>query len=141
MIIPSRYIAATLFESVHFKGQHALGWETFHLTSAKHGISKLFEEKIDDWHFYRTPNISGVINKLPVLNQISVINNLTRRLDEVAKIVKPDILHAHSPVLNAIPAIRVGKRLGIPVVYEVRAFWKMPRPIMVLVRSGDCVIA
>jgi hypothetical protein len=36
----------------------------------------------------------------------------------------PDILHAHSPVLNAIPALRVGKRLGIPVVYEVRAFWE-----------------
>jgi PEP-CTERM/exosortase A-associated glycosyltransferase len=27
-------------------------------------------------------------------------------------------------VLNAIPALRVGKRLGIPVVYEVRAFWE-----------------
>ncbi len=106
------------------KAQRALGWETFHLTSAKHGISKLLEEKIDDWHFYRTPKISGVINKLPILNQISVINNLTRRLDEVVKIVKPDILHAHSPVLNALPAIRIGQKLGIPVVYEVRAFWE-----------------
>ena len=36
----------------------------------------------------------------------------------------PQILHAHSPVLNAMPALRVGKRLGIPVVYEVRAFWE-----------------
>jgi PEP-CTERM/exosortase A-associated glycosyltransferase len=27
-------------------------------------------------------------------------------------------------VLNAIPALRVGRRLGIPVVYEVRAFWE-----------------
>jgi PEP-CTERM/exosortase A-associated glycosyltransferase len=27
-------------------------------------------------------------------------------------------------VLDAIPALRVGKRLGIPVVYEVRAFWE-----------------
>jgi PEP-CTERM/exosortase A-associated glycosyltransferase len=34
------------------------------------------------------------------------------------------VLHAHSPVLNAIPALRVGRRLGIPVVYEVRAFWE-----------------
>ena len=34
------------------------------------------------------------------------------------------MLHAHSPVLNALPALRVGRRLGIPVVYEVRAFWE-----------------
>jgi len=38
--------------------------------------------------------------------------------------VRPDVLHAHSPVLNAIPALRVGRRRGIPVVYEVRAFWE-----------------
>jgi PEP-CTERM/exosortase A-associated glycosyltransferase len=42
----------------------------------------------------------------------------------VAAQVRPQILHAHSPVLNAIPALRVGRRLGIPVVYEVRAFWE-----------------
>jgi PEP-CTERM/exosortase A-associated glycosyltransferase len=33
-------------------------------------------------------------------------------------------LHAHSPALNAIAALRVGKQLGIPVVYEIRAFWE-----------------
>jgi len=33
-------------------------------------------------------------------------------------------LHAHSPVLNAIPALRAGRKLGIPVVYEIRAFWE-----------------
>jgi PEP-CTERM/exosortase A-associated glycosyltransferase len=27
-------------------------------------------------------------------------------------------------VLNAIPALRVGRKLGIPVFYEVRAFWE-----------------
>jgi PEP-CTERM/exosortase A-associated glycosyltransferase len=43
---------------------------------------------------------------------------------EVAREVQPDILHAHSPALNAIAALRVGRRLGIPVVYEIRAFWE-----------------
>ncbi len=46
------------------------------------------------------------------------------RLEELARELRPDVIHAHSPVLNAIPAIRVGRRLGIPVVYEVRAFWE-----------------
>jgi len=48
----------------------------------------------------------------------------TRRLRALAGEFKPDVLHAHSPVLNAFPALWVGRRLGIPVVYEVRALWE-----------------
>ncbi len=40
------------------------------------------------------------------------------------KIVRPDILHAHSPTLNVLPALRVAHNLNIPVVYEIRAFWE-----------------
>ena len=106
------------------KGQRALGWETFHLTSPKQGICNSNEEDIEGWHFFRTPPAINQVAKIPFLNQLSVINSLAHRLDEVAKIVKPDILHAHSPALNAVAALRVGRRLGIPVVYEVRAFWE-----------------
>lgn len=106
------------------KGQRALGWETFHLTSPKQGICNSSEEDIEGWHFFRTSPAINQVAKIPFLNQISVINRLAHRLGEVAKIVKPDILHAHSPALNAVAALRVGRRLGIPVVYEVRAFWE-----------------
>jgi PEP-CTERM/exosortase A-associated glycosyltransferase len=106
------------------KEQRALGWETFHLTGSKQENCSVPEENVESWHFYRTPVATGLMSKLPILNQVSVIDTLTRRLSEVARIVKPDILHAHSPVLNAIPALRVGRRLGIPVVYEIRAFWE-----------------
>ncbi|HMN55548.1 MAG TPA: glycosyltransferase, partial [Sphingopyxis sp.] len=47
--------------------------------------------------------------------------------DRVAALVdewRPDLLHAHSPVLDGLAALRVGKRLGIPVIYEIRAFWE-----------------
>ncbi len=106
------------------KEQRALGWETFHLTSPKQGDCALAEEAVDGWDFFRTALDTSTLAKMPVLNQITVINSLTRRLREVAKIVKPDILHAHSPALNAIAALRVGRELGIPVVYEIRAFWE-----------------
>ena len=106
------------------KEQRALGWETFHLTGSKQENCSVLEEDVEGWHFYRTPAATGFGAKLPVLNQLSVIDNLTRRLGETAQIVKPDILHAHSPVLNAIPALRVSRKLGIPVVYEIRAFWE-----------------
>jgi PEP-CTERM/exosortase A-associated glycosyltransferase len=42
----------------------------------------------------------------------------------VAAIEKPDILHAHSPALNGLAALRAGHKLNLPVVYECRAFWE-----------------
>ncbi|WP_426173320.1 TIGR04063 family PEP-CTERM/XrtA system glycosyltransferase [Massilia sp. TWR1-2-2] len=104
--------------------QRALGWQTFHLTSPKQGAAPKAHEEIDGLGFYRTAPSTGLLDRLPVLNQLAVIDHLAARLLEVAREVKPDVLHAHSPALNAIAALRVGKKLGIPVVYEIRAFWE-----------------
>ena len=104
--------------------QRALGWETFHLTSEKQINCNVLEEEVDGLHFYRTPGKKGILGKMPGLNQVAVMQSLARRLREVIAIVKPDILHAHSPVLVALPSLRVGQVLGLPVVYEVRAFWE-----------------
>jgi PEP-CTERM/exosortase A-associated glycosyltransferase len=103
------------------KAQRALGWETFMLTSPKHGKVQAREEDIDGWHFFRTPAQSA---RLPVWREWRLMRATERRLEEVARRVKPQVLHAHSPALNALPALRVGRKLGIPVVYEVRAFWE-----------------
>lgn len=104
--------------------QRKLGWETFHLTSPKHTATQALQETVDGWPFFRTPPAVDARPRLPGLGEFALMRQLERRLAEVAAEVKPNILHAHSPVLNAIPALRVGKRLGIPVVYEVRAFWE-----------------
>jgi PEP-CTERM/exosortase A-associated glycosyltransferase len=104
------------------KGQRALGWETFHLTSPKHTAPFVPEEAVDGWHFFRTPAATHA--PLPGLGEVALMKQVERRLLEVARQVRPHLLHAHSPVLNALPALRVGRQLGIPVVYEVRAFWE-----------------
>lgn len=104
--------------------QRALGWETFHLTSPKQGECGVLEEEVDGWRFYRTTPGYGLFSTLPGLGEIELMGEITHRLEQVARRVKPHLLHAHSPVLNAIPALRVARRLGIPVVYEVRAFWE-----------------
>jgi PEP-CTERM/exosortase A-associated glycosyltransferase len=99
------------------KQQRAQGWETFHLTTPKQGPSKGGRDSADGWTFYRTSNQGdeGLIEQMRLT---------ARRLEEVIADVRPEILHVHSPVLNALPTLRVGKRHGIPVVYEVRAFWE-----------------
>jgi PEP-CTERM/exosortase A-associated glycosyltransferase len=79
---------------------------------------------VDGWQFYRTLASGGVLKNVPALREIKLMSDTARRLEELARQLRPDILHAHSPVLNAIPAMRVGRRLGIPVVYEVRASWE-----------------
>lgn len=105
------------------KQQRAMGWTTIHLTSVKQSWSDSEVQDVDGWHFFRTrPN--RLFSSLPLLRQYSAIQILTKRLIQVAKLTRPDILHAHSPALNAIAAIRVGRLLGIPVVYEVRALWE-----------------
>ena len=102
--------------------QRKLGWDTYHLTSPKQVNCDVPEEDVDGWHFYRTPTVAA--SRLPGLGQVALMRQLERRLQQVAEHIRPDIIHAHSPVLNALPALRVGKRLGVPVVYEVRAFWE-----------------
>lgn len=106
------------------RGQRALGWNTFQLTSPKQSSGEVLYEDVEGWHFYRTPTPRGVLASLPVIGQYMLMRATERRLVTLAAEIRPDVLHAHSPVLNAIPALRVGRRLGIPVVYEVRAFWE-----------------
>jgi len=106
------------------KAQRAMGWETFHVTGEKQASGEQLEETVDDWKFFRTPKDGSYLNRFPVLNQVAVINSLARRLFTIVPQVKPDILHAHSPSLNAVAALRVARKLRIPLVYEVRAFWE-----------------
>jgi PEP-CTERM/exosortase A-associated glycosyltransferase len=104
--------------------ERALGWETLHLTSAKHTAATAAIEEVDGLRFYRTPPTGGLAERLPVLNQLAVIRGLSRRLKQLIPELKPDLLHAHSPSLTGIAAVWAARRFGIPVVYEVRALWE-----------------
>lgn len=101
--------------------QRALGWQTCHLTSPKQGPTVADREDVDGLDFYRTPVPAS---RLPLISEFQLMRALERRLAELVAKHRPDLIHAHSPVLNAIPALRVGRRCAVPVVYEVRAFWE-----------------
>jgi PEP-CTERM/exosortase A-associated glycosyltransferase len=104
--------------------QRKLGIETFQLTSPKHTAPGPPEEDVEGFRFHRTAPAAGVGATAPVLGEMRLMAALRRRIDELAQRIGPDVIHAHSPVLNALPAIRAGRTRGIPVVYEVRAFWE-----------------
>ena len=97
--------------------QRKLGWETVHLTTPKQGPSNAESEEADGLTFYRTPSTQGI----GLLAQMCLS---AQRLRDVVQKTQPDIIHAHSPVLNALPSLWVGWRLNLPVVYEMRASWE-----------------
>ena len=106
------------------RNQRKLGWETFHLSGPRQLGCDVLEEDADGLHFHRTPKPTGLLVKLPGSEPFAAMAAIEKRLLPLARDLQPDVLHAHSPVLDAVPAIRVGRKLGIPVVYEIRAFWE-----------------
>ena len=58
------------------------------------------------------------------MRELLEIRATRRRLSEIVQSEKPEIIHAHSPVLNVIPSLSVARRFGLPIVYEVRALWE-----------------
>lgn len=101
--------------------QRALGWQTFQLTTPKQGAVTTDREVVDGWEFFRTRPESRR-SALPSL--VAQMRLTSRRIAEVIDEVRPHVLHAHSPVLNALPALWVGRQRRIPVVYELRALWE-----------------
>ncbi|MFZ5727014.1 MAG: TIGR04063 family PEP-CTERM/XrtA system glycosyltransferase [Pseudomonadota bacterium] len=103
------------------KAQVAKGWEVAGVTGVRHPEPGPDGETVDGLTFYRTPPIAPARSPLREWREIGA---LARRVEALARDWKPDVLHAHSPVLDGLAALRIGKRLGIPVIYEIRAFWE-----------------
>jgi glycogen synthase len=120
--IPRRSGYATRTLSI-LKQQRALGWHTIHLTGPQQGELDDIDSNRDGWHFFRTEPNRSAWAQLPVLRHLAALNAMAGRLSKVVKLTRPDVLHAHPPLLNALAALRVGRRLGVPVVYEMRALW------------------
>src|SRR3990167_1900504 len=104
------------------KHQRELGIAPIIITSPKHDVSSGSVEEIDGINIYRT--MSNDFGTMPFFREMRLMKALYMRIQEVIESESPDIIHAHSPSLNGIPALRAGRKYGIPVAYEIRAFWE-----------------
>lgn len=106
--------------------QRERGWEPIALTSMKHNIPAAQVsgpiEELNGIRFYRVPDRKP--EESGVIAQLKVMWSLRRRAREVIEEERPDILHIHSPVLNALPLLLPKAPKGLRVVYEIRAFWE-----------------
>ena len=103
------------------RSQQRLRLDPVVLTSPKQGSRRDECEIIDAIPHYRT---AGVGRSLPFVREVALMLKLAIRIARVAREEGTDIIHAHSPLLNGLPALWAGRRLRLPVVYEVRAFWE-----------------
>ncbi len=103
------------------KAQEVLGWQVRGITGLRHAAAGPYVEQAEGLTFHRT---RGTAAGPPGWREWREVALLADAICAVARDWRPDILHAHSPALDGMAAIRAGKRLGIPVVYEIRAFWE-----------------
>ena len=103
------------------KAQQALGIELRAITGLRHSADGPPVEEIDGITFHRTP---GEASGPPGLREWREIGRLSSAIERLCAQWRPDVLHAHSPALCGEAALRASKRLGIPLVYEIRAFWE-----------------
>ncbi|MCK0129592.1 TIGR04063 family PEP-CTERM/XrtA system glycosyltransferase [Erythrobacter sp. F6033] len=106
------------------KAQQAAGLEVRGITAQRHQLEAPTGEDVeivDGLTFHRT---AGVPNGPMLVSEFREMAALSASIQKVAKDWRPDIIHAHSPALNGGGAHRAASALGIPLVYEIRAFWE-----------------
>ncbi len=103
------------------KAQVAQGWAVAGVTGVRHPLPGPAKEVVEGLEFYRTPLVPTAPSPLREWREIDA---LARRVDALVDEFRPDLLHAHSPVLDALAGLRVAKRHGLPLLYEIRAFWE-----------------
>lgn len=103
------------------KAQMERGWTVAGVTGPRYHTGDSPFETLDGIDFHRTKQMRRLP---PVVGELAEIAAFARRIGEVVERFRPDILHAHSPVIDPLAAMRAAKRYGLPLLYEIRAFWE-----------------
>ena len=107
------------------KAQAGAGWDVAGLTGERHYqhgvLPDVAEETVEGLRFFRTQSLpSGP----PLLREWGEVRALSERIVALHGEWPFDLIHAHSPALNGLAGARAAKKLGLPFVYEIRAFWE-----------------
>jgi PEP-CTERM/exosortase A-associated glycosyltransferase len=102
------------------KAQLGRGWDVRGITGNRHIADGPPQETVDGLTFHRVPGRSPG----GPLGEWRDVRRLAGGVEALIRDWRPDLVHAHSPVLGALAAGPVARRMGMPFVYEIRAFWE-----------------
>jgi PEP-CTERM/exosortase A-associated glycosyltransferase len=107
------------------KAQRVAGWDVAGITGVRqyqHGeVPGASRQTVEGMTFHRTLAEAQGPSPLREWREVSLLADAIVALHSEWPF---DILHAHSPALNGLAALRASQRLGVPLVYEIRAFWE-----------------
>lgn len=103
------------------KAQQASGLEVRGVTGLRHMADGPNMEEADGITFHRS---RGEASGPAGMREMREIALFAAGIERVVEEWQPDVLHAHSPALCGMAALRVARRHNIPLVYEIRAFWE-----------------
>jgi len=101
--------------------QAAAGLEVRGITGLRHSAEGPPAEVAEGLLFHRTRGEAGGPAGLREMREIA------RLAEAIGRLIgewRPDVLHAHSPALCGLAAARAARRHGLPLAYEIRAFWE-----------------
>lgn len=103
------------------KSQIAMGWDVLGVTGPRYNDPVPDPAEEEGLVFRRTPKIAQA--RAP-FGEIREIRALTGQVVDVAREWRPDIIHAHSPALIGLAGLHAARKLRLPFLYEIRAFWE-----------------
>lgn len=122
-------VGYTIRANAIIENQRKLGMDVVAVTSPLFPASRPTApfELHDGVKYYRTNHVptpaSAKTRAGSFLRRALMVLRYQRAVLDIASRERVDILHAHSSYLNAFAAAPAARRLGIPLVYEVRTLW------------------
>ena len=104
------------------RAQQRAGMAVCGVTGSRHTEAGPPAETVDGLHFVRTPDVAG--EQTGPVAEWRGVARLAEAVERTAREFAPHVIHAHSPGLNGLAGLRAARRLGLPLVYEIRAFWE-----------------
>ncbi len=107
------------------------GWDIRPYT--RPGFPLDFKPELADQTLPEQDEIDGIVYRRILdfnrkeMNEVEYMHAAIAHYERVIRAESPQLVHAASNYVTALPALIAARRLGVPFVYEVRGFWEVTR--------------
>jgi glycosyltransferase involved in cell wall biosynthesis len=113
------------------QGIKAAGWDVRAYT--RPGFPYDFKPELEGQELPEMDEIDGVLyhrifgSQRRGTGEVEYLLDAVEHMERVITKEQPQVVHAASNYVTALPALIAARRLGVPFIYEVRGFWEVTR--------------